>query len=225
MSRVYVEGEKPDSAWLFALSAQGAEAYSEMGNYGGANFDLKLPKNKGVYTLAIEVYAPDEKRVETNFNSNNVAFLFASPSTVLARTRIPLVVGDVPFNQQAFLRSVLLGPGGDISFVGPDNLSNQKDPSLMHEVDVLIDGKAHSLWKGRDYISISNLPDSLVLDRDNIILRLRSSSKDGVLGCTYIAMREYEYGKNSSTGQSIYLGSLAAPTRQFASAIEGSCYK
>jgi serine/threonine protein kinase len=95
--KIYIEGfPEVEEFNLYTTSLDGEEFYSE-GAFSCLEYSrIKVPEDlaDGIYTLVFEAYAPTEEDIAKSHSPNMKRYKFQKPGSIIARKRIPIVVGD-----------------------------------------------------------------------------------------------------------------------------------
>lgn len=94
--KIYIEGYPGEVFYSDALRFDQASDFGAEGYYHGSLININTPQDlsPGYHYLVLELYAPPETSTNKNEEELNAQFEFQQPDKILARKRIPLVVGD-----------------------------------------------------------------------------------------------------------------------------------
>jgi len=200
--KAYIEGREGKE---FFINADPITPYFPegmgRGQVGHTYFNLNIPEDlkEGVYTLAVEFYAPENKAPKNRNSSEK--FEFNSPKKILARKRIPLVVGDP--KDYAWLDAFYMnGYSARFNFHRPDSSLGNLNRSLEYEASIPEEGIS---WKLKDKQWATNLysedPDlpSEGTDTTTKTLQIIARNPEGeIVGINYTPVERWNISQDSS---------------------------
>ena len=221
----YIEGFSPQEDLYLSTRPHNATDIYDMDFYMGNGSEfvmIKVPEEiqDGTHILAVELYAPIEKKVieENKYHKDTFKKIkFMQPGKVISRKRIPLVIGDLA--DRVNVKWIKLDYSESI---GMHDLGDGKEeypkinPSLNYIVSIVEEGfkiekQSNQNFSSNTYSTILHLPNSTNTDERT----LQIVAKDGnqVIGYTFVPIRRTE------VGDSYFWWELSIPDKDFSKRI------
>jgi hypothetical protein len=202
--RIYIEGYDADSFWVWPQPFDETKTYGDMHGYSGGSPNLKIPKDipPGNYTIAVELYAKQNPSDTENVMENDKVIWFQNPGKIIARKRVPLVVGNArPIN----INYVQLNSINErVDFETLD--SNFTPHGVKYEFSI---PEEDTTWHPHGYYHW--IPERHKRDREDRTLQIvyREDSTDQFLGCVFVPI------KRDSVGEDYWKWDYATPGREW----------
>ena len=178
--RVYFEGFPGETFWIHPGPVDKTLLREAMGEWGSRWNTLEIPKEieEGTHTLAVELYAPVINKEESSVK-------FTQPGKVIARKRIPIVIG----NPSRKLDVSNLGLGWYSPSVSICDL--QDWPYMTgggYYLDFAIPEENFRHLDRENYHNLNILPNGKSTDERTLQLVIRDNN-DRILGYTFVPIR------------------------------------